>query len=396
MSSAAFQSLLRRELTALSRIIKLAAEKLTALSIWRCSTLRGGAMDAAIDRFEPQSRPGTQPFLAADVGGTHARVALVRVSRDGEPEVLTYRKFACKEFASLAELLEAFLAREARTAVRHCVLACAGLVMGDEVVHDNLAWPIHLSQLRRALALDDVAALNDFEAFGYALDGRLVGSGLLLCGPDVRDAGPILAIGPGTGLGAVVRLPGPSGGSVLTTEAGQMDFAPHTLREREILARLAPHGGYVAYERITSGPGLLILYTILCELHGIGPRLATPEAVTAAALADADVQATEAVQIFCATLGSFSGGLAMAFMATGGVYLGGGFLHSIFPLLERSAFAERFLHGRSVRSFLSRVPVRVMEHGRHGVLGAANWYLRRAASAGGSAQVRSATGGSTE
>jgi glucokinase len=106
--------------------------------------------------------------------------------------------------------------------------------------------------------------------------------------------------------------------------------------------------------------------------------LATPEAVTAAALTATDAQAVEAVEIFCATLGSFAGGLAMAFMATGGVYLGGGFLHSIFAMLQRSAFTERFLHGRSVRSFLARVPVRVMEHGRHGVLGAANWYLRRA------------------
>jgi glucokinase len=355
-------------------------------------------MDAAIDHLQPEASLSTQPFLAADVGGTHARVALVRVAhdRDGGLEVLLYRKFACKEFPSLAELLKAFLARDARITVRRCVLACAGLVMGDEVVHDNLAWPIRLSKLRSALAFEDVAALNDFEAFGYALDGPLVRDARLLCGPDVHEAGPILAIGPGTGLGAVVRLPGPAGGSVLTTEAGQMDFAPHSMREREILDRLAPHGGYVAYERITSGPGLLILYTTLCELQGIAPRLATPEAVTAAALAAADAQAAEAVEIFSATLGSFAGGLAMAFMPTGGVYLGGGFLHSIFALLERSAFTERFLHGRSVRSFLSRVPVRVMEHGRHGVLGAANWYLHRTAIAGGPAPDPVATRGQTE
>ena len=102
------------------------------------------------------------------------------------------------------------------------------------------------------------------------------------------------------------------------------------------------------------------------------------------------------MEIFCATLGSFAGSLAMAFMATGGVYLVGGFLHTIFALLERSAFVERFLHGRSVRSLLARVPVRVMEHGRHGVLGAANWYLRRAAIAGGCAPNSAATCGLTE
>ena len=349
------------------------------------------------DHSDPHASRATQPFLAADVGGTHARVALVRVAPSGDSglEVLTYRKFACAEFSSLAQLLQSFLAHDARIPVRHGVLACAGQVMGDEILHDNLAWPIKLSQLRSALAFEDISALNDFEAFGYALDGRLVHSGRLLCGPDVREPGPILVIGPGTGLGAAVRLRGP-GGRVLTTEAGQMDFAPHTLREREILARLAPQGGYVAYELITSGPGLLTLYTILCELRGTSSRLATPEDVTAAALAGRDEQATEAVEIFCATLGSFAGGLAMAFMAIGGVYLVGGFLHSIFPLLERSTFAERFLHGRSVRPFLSRVPVRVMEHGRHGVLGAANWYVRRGAVAGGVAPSPAATCGLTE
>jgi len=322
----------------------------------------------------------TKPFLAADVGGTHARVALVHVATAGDRgiEVLAYRKFACKEFPSLTALLKAFLEQDARIPVRHCVVACAGQVMGDEVLHDNIAWPIRLSELREALAFDDVAALNDFEAFAYALDDPLVRAGRLLCGPDVREPGPVLVIGPGTGLGAAVRLPGPAGASVLTTEAGQMDFAPHTVRERGVLACLAPRGGYVAYERITSGPGLLLSYTMLCGLDGITPRLATPEAVTAAALANDDAQAVEAVEMFCATLGSFAGSLAMAFMPTGGIYLGGGFLHSIFGLLERSAFVERFLHGRSVRSFLSRVPVRVMEHGRHAVLGAASWYVRRA------------------
>jgi glucokinase len=330
----------------------------------------------------PDLQPGfaTEGFLAADVGGTHARVAHVRVSPRAESglDVLAYRKFACKEFASLADLLKSFVAHDVRAPVRRCVLACAGQVMGDEILQDNLAWPIRLSQLRSALAFDDVAALNDFEAFAHALDAPLARVGRLLCGPDVREAGPVLVIGPGTGLGAAVRMPGSSGGSVLTTESGQMDFAPHTLREREVLARIAPQGGYVAYERITSGPGLLVVYTTLCELRGIPARLSTPESVTAAAVLDADAQAVEAVEIFCATLGSFAGSLAMAFMPTGGVYLGGGFLHSIFTLLERSAFVERFLHGRSVRSFLSRVPVRVMEHGRHAVLGAANWYLRRA------------------
>ena len=344
--------------------------------------LRGSAMNAVIDHLDRQVSVSTAPFLAADVGGTYARVALIQASQDArrEVEVLAYRKFACADFAGLAELLQAFVDDDVPTPARHCVLACAGQLMGDEVLSDNPAWPIHLSRLRQVLALDDIAVLNDFEAMGYALDNPVACAGRLLCGPDINVDGPTLVIGPGTGLGAALRLPGAAGGYVLTTEAGQMDFAPNSIREREILAYLAPNGGYVAYERVVSGPGLLMLYTTLCVLREETPRLATPEAITAAAAACSDAQAMEAVDVFCASLGSLVGSLAMAFMATGGVYLAGGFLHSMFALLEHSAFEERFLHGRSVRAFLSRVPVRVTEHGRQGVLGAAEWYLRHGAS----------------
>jgi glucokinase len=333
-------------------------------------------MNAAIDLTDRPASLPTVPFLAADVGGTYARVALVQASPERQIEVLAYRKLACADFPGLPELLQAFVHAEAHPGVRHCVLACAGHLHGDEVLNDNSVWPIHLAQLRQALGFDDVAVLNDLEALGHALDGSADDGTHLLCGPDIQLDGSILVIAPGTGLGAAVRLPAAAGGHVLATEAGQTDYAPHSMREREVLAQLAPYGGYVAFERIVSGPGLLTVYTTLCALRDEPPRLTTPEAVTAAAEARSDAQAVEAAEIFCASLGSFAGSLAMTFMSTGGVYLAGGFLHSMKTLLERSAFEERFLHGRSVRAFLSRVPVRVTEHGRKGVLGAASWYLR--------------------
>jgi glucokinase len=245
-------------------------------------------------------------------------------------------------------------------------------VIDDEVIHDNLAWPISLSEVQGRLGFDELFVLNDFEALGYALAAADRLDTRLLRGPDVAASGPKLVVGPGTGLGAAVHLPN---GFVLTTEAGQMDFAAQTLREREVLACLAPDGGYVPCERVLSGPGLLTLYRTLCALNSASPWLATPEAITDAARQRTDANASEAVDLFCGALGSFVGNLAMDFMARGGVYLAGGFLSTMFDLLQRSEFAMRFLHGRSIRIFLQHVPVRVMEHGRHGVLGAARYYL---------------------
>ncbi|HEU0276263.1 MAG TPA: glucokinase [Rhodanobacteraceae bacterium] len=326
------------------------------------------------------SRLARPPFLAADIGGTHARVALVRAAHDREDgvELVAYREFECADFPSLATLLQIFVAEAANGAsIRNGVLAVGGQVLGGSVINDNLAWPIRLWQVRQALAFDEVVALNDFEALGYARESDMKRGARLLWGADTGSKGaPTLVVGPGTGLGAAVCLPA-VGGRVLTTEAGQMDFSPCSPRERAIAAHLAPDGGYVAYEQIVSGPGLLTLYTTLCGLDGVSPRLATPEAVTAAAMTATDIRASEAVQVFCAALGSFVGDIVLAHMAFGGVYLAGGFLSSMFGLLERSAFVERFLHGRSARTLLLPVPIRVVEHGRYGVLGAANWYLAR-------------------
>jgi len=156
-----------------------------------------------------------------------------------------------------------------------------------------------------------------------------------------------------------------------------MDFAPGNAREREVLAHLAPSGDYVPYERILSGPGLLTLYTTLRALRGQPPLLATPEAITGAACAGSDADAVETVDMFCAALGSFVGNLAMAFMADGGVYLAGGVLPEMRKLLQHSHFVQRFLDKGGMREFLQRVPVRLIEHGRHGVMGAAHWYFDR-------------------
>lgn len=336
-----------------------------------------GVVDARVNHHRWQERLPAEVFLAADVGGTHARVGLLRPSQASARgvEVLAYRKLVCGDYPTLADLLRVFVEAEAPGSVRHCVLACAGQVADDEVLHDNLAWPIRISSLRSALALDELVVLNDFEALGYALaDARSQGA-RLLCGPDVPATGPTLVVGPGTGLGAAVLVSTRAGEFVIATEAGQMDYAPQTIGEREVLARLSPKGGYVPCESILSGPGLLTLYRTLCGLRGEAQALETPEAITAAARIRVDRQAVDAVDLFCASLGSFAGNLAMAFVAGGGVYLAGGFLSSIFDLLQKSSFATRFLHERSVRTFLERVPVRVIEHGQNGVLGAARYYL---------------------
>lgn len=314
------------------------------------------------------------PFIAADVGGTHARVGLVHADGRGHVAVLRYRTYACADYPDLAAILKAFIDNETDVPVERIALACAGCPVDGMVVNANLSWPVSIEDLRKSLGIRDLLLINDFEAVAHAT--RFVDSDatLLLAGPE-HGEGPVLVVGPGTGLGSAVCIPGDPRPTVLATEAGQSNLAPVTARERDVLAALAGDSSYVPYEQVLSGPGLCTLYGLLSQMRGVAPALDTPEAVTAAALAGSDATAVETLEIFCALLGSFVGNLVMLYGAAGGVYLTGGILPHICGFLKRSEFMPRFLDKGGMRAFLERVPVRLMEHGQLGVIGAAGWAL---------------------
>lgn len=321
----------------------------------------------------PSAGPTGESFLAADIGGTHARIGLVAVDAAGRPRIDAYEIYRCAEHASLADILCRFC-RDHGVQPRVLVLACAGFVERGVVVNENLAWPVALDSLRADAGFASVEVLNDFEAFAHAVGQFDMGNATMIVDGVSNPNGAMAVVGPGTGLGAALWLPGRPV-RVLHTEAGQMELAVRPGIEQAIRAELGPADGYVSYEHVLSGPGLLRLYRALAAVRGVPATLADPGEITALALAGMDPLATETVDHFCRWLGAFCGDVAVAFGASGGVCLAGGFLSRLAGVLRAGPFTERFLDKGVMRSFLNRTPVFVVEHGRLGVLGAANWRL---------------------
>lgn len=181
-----------------------------------------------------------EAFLSADVGGTHARIGLVRRAGDGI-EVLRYERYACAQWPSLTAVLSDFMTRlEDDVLVRHCAVASAGYVLGDAVVNENLPWPVSIGEIRDTLGLAGLAVVNDFEAVAYACQFLQVHETQpIVATAAVPANGPVLVMGPGTGLGSAVLLPGKPHATVLPTEAGQICLAPGNEREAAILRELA-------------------------------------------------------------------------------------------------------------------------------------------------------------
>ncbi|TLY53144.1 MAG: ROK family protein [Gammaproteobacteria bacterium] len=333
----------------------------------------------------PRPHTGTvarNVLLAADVGGTHARIGLVRAdaARSGEYTLTTlgYRQYACADYPSLAAILSAFLGDTSPQPAAACI-ACAGYVHGDALVNANLPWPVSATAIARELGIDRVDVVNDFEALAYAAHYAAHADSIHIAGDAALADDKIrLALGPGTGLGAAVLIPGSSRPSVLSTEAGHAALAPRTALEHAILRHLGGEAAHVPNERVLSGPGLLHLYGALCAIRAVQPKFETPAQITQAALAANDALATETVDVFCAWLGSLIGDLVMLFDAFGGVILAGGVLPQIVPLLQRSAFTTRLADKGVLHDVLARVPVRLIEHGQLGVTGAARWYFDHA------------------
>ncbi|MFN4161062.1 MAG: glucokinase, partial [Stenotrophomonas sp.] len=254
--------------------------------------------------------------------------------------------------------------------------ATAGVARADgTVITANVPWPLSARRIEQDVGLDQVYIVNDFEAVAYAA-AQVDASGVLqLTGPASAPRGPTLVVGPGTGLGAAVWIPTAHGAVVLATEAGQPTLATTTELEMAIVRQMQREHAHVSVEHALSGPGLMNLYRALCALNHQPPTLGSPDAVTAAAMADQDPLARLSLEVFCGLLGSTIGDMALQYGITGGVYLAGGILPQIRQFLLNSTFVPRYLNKGPMREALERIPVKVVEHGQLGVIGAASWYL---------------------
>lgn len=326
---------------------------------------------------DPSDTTGASTVIAADVGGTFARLAWVTLNPGEAPVVRDFRKFACAEYPSLASILREFSTDTAPAPGRHssssAVVAIAGLLEGDHLLNTNLPWQVSVARTVAESGLANLQLINDFQAMAHAIPhadpqkmNRLAGSGDPLAG------WPALILGPGTGLGAALRLGGEHA-AVLPSEIGHSALAAGNELELDILRLLVRRYGHVDNERVLSGPGLVNLYGCLCELRGVSPRWGMPQQLIEAAQSGHDPIAEESLQVFCEWLGSLVGDFAIAFGAKA-VYLSGGITSHITEFLHDGRFQQRYLRKGALSAALQQVPVWRVDHGQLGVIGAAAWH----------------------
>jgi glucokinase len=92
---------------------------------------------------------------------------------------------------------------------------------------------------------------------------------------------------------------------------------------------------------------------------------------------DSDRYCREAVDMFCAMLGTVAGNLALTLGARGGVYVAGGIVPKLDARFTGSSFRERFEAKGRLRPYLAQIPTYVVTHPFPAFLGLAALLTRQ-------------------
>ena len=318
-------------------------------------------------------------ILAGDIGGTKTDLALYALDDDGALRVTRERLFPSHDYGGLEAVLGAFVAADDHIA--GAAFGIAGPVVDERVVTTNLPWVVAAESLRSALRTPHVRLLNDLEAMALGAL-HLDPQHLLTINEGVGRPGNRAVIAAGTGLGQALLFWDGARHRPAATEGGHADFAPRDDLETELLRFLRVRfGGHVSYERVVSGPGLLNVFEYLTRDRGMAMSDAVrarlqhddPSAVIGAAGVDGScTTCAEAVRIFIDVYGAQAGNLALATMAIGGVYVGGGIVGKMLPRMHDGRFLHAFTDKGRYAKLLAEIPVRVILDPLAGRLGAAH------------------------
>ncbi len=318
-------------------------------------------------------------ILAGDVGGTKTNLALYVPVDDGL-RCGALRSFRSSDYPSLEAMLEDFLTGQGKAAL--ACLGVAGPVKDGRSRLTNLPWFVDRETIRTACGARAAYLINDLQAMAFSVPFLPPESFAVLQEGERDPEGNVAVAAAGTGLGEAFLLRSGTGYVPVASEGGHADFAPRNEREAALLQHLRKEHGRVSAERVVSGPGLHGVYRFLREAEQmpeapeVESRLASEDptrVIVSSAVDGKSGTCGEAVRFFTEMYGAVAGNVALQYVATGGVALGGGLSPAILPFLAKGGFLEAFRDKGRFRTFLEKVPVRVILDETAALLGAARY-----------------------
>ncbi|MBV2135053.1 glucokinase [Pseudomonas sp. MAP12] len=316
-------------------------------------------------------------ILAADIGGTQARLLLGECEGDGWRE-LRRQTLSSRDYPDFDTLLQTFLQPGERP-LAACI-ALAGPIENQRVRMTNLPWQLDAAELAGRFGLRQVRLLNDFSAQAHGLALLRREDLCTLQAGEPQADGVRALLGAGTGLGMALLAGSPKRPLVLSSEGGHADFAPQDEQQLALWQQLRAEHGRVSLELLLSGHGLERLYRFIAD-QGAGEASPLDARGISRMAAAGAAPACAALDLFARLYASAAGNLALTGLARGGVYLCGGIAPKILPFLQQPHVCEAFCSKPPMHELLQRIPLHVVLDEYLGLRGAAQVAARLASPA---------------
>jgi len=309
-----------------------------------------------------------EKVLAADVGGTHVRLALCSTN-NGSIEIIYREDFETADFASFEDIIRPFCDKNDLSGMSACIGIPGPVIMGQAAT-PNLTWKFDQNEIAQLTGLRSVILVYDLFALANGVTQLSPEEYLNIYPGEGKDTSGITTIlAPGTGLGQAFQDLSTDPPTIFPSEGGHIDFAPTDELETGLLIYLQKKFRRVSYERVISGPGLFNIYSYLKDMSlslgdsSFEQRLTEedPAAVIAeAGLNNHDPLCTQTLNIFASILGSLAGNLVLTYVATGGIFIAGGVAMKLQEKLTDGTMVKHYLKKGRMSPLVRRTPIRLI------------------------------------
>lgn len=322
-------------------------------------------------------------ILAGDIGGTKTHLALFEDVQ--KRKIVKEKRYVSKELKNLEEIVFDFLSQE-KNPVEVACFGVAGPVVDNKCHATNLAWGIDGDHLSKETHIPSVFLINDLEANAWGISCLEEKEMVVLNKGDPSRKGNRALISAGTGLGEAGLYWDGVDYHPFACEGGHCNFAPRNEEEIALWRFLKKKYGHVSYERVLSGMAIADIYRFLIaegyeqEMREIKEQLEEGDpsrVISENALKKQCPACVRTMEILTSIYGAEAGNVALKFLSTGGLFIGGGIAPKIMDILKNGGFMKAYLDKGRFEELLSRISIKVILNENTALLGAAQYAKKK-------------------
>ena len=346
--------------------------------------------------------------LVGDIGGTHIRFRLLKMSKSEHDlvETIDTTKLKTADFTSMESAFKYYLKTVENNFPSIAVIGVPGPIQDNTVLKfANIPhWESESGdKLGKKLGIKNFLFLNDFACNSYGIQTKLkLGDDYIVINEGKPNKeGPIMVIGPGTGLGMGYLLKDKKNKyyTIGNSEGAHQNFS----RKSKLFFELAEfvkneyNLEQVIIENVCSGQGMVPIYKFLLKkeqekginINDIDREKTLAEKVdkfsdykdkkTRDMLSNEITQkgvknechlSRKVIELFIEVLADTASNMSLLTLPSGGIYLLGGISVAIEPFMKQSDLFMKFFVDKDLNFILKNIPIYLIKNDNIGMIGA--------------------------